>query len=253
MNKPLALASLTLAALAPAAHAQHDSDIALAVIDNQITTGSIANNLFTPGQRIFAAEFGELLENFTDEPGFISFPGTFPVPSTIRFHIEGPVLFWSGSAFDTTAGQVRIGFGPLSPIDSPLAPAPVPGFALAVNASGEWHRHLEFTLLPPAENGIYLLHLSLEGSSSEAQRSLPFFIVFNQNESEEAHDAAIAWAQANLLPSCTADWDNDADADSDDVIAFFASWEQGEADADSDQDTDSDDIIAFFASWEAGC
>jgi len=56
-------------------------------------------------------------------------------------------------------------------------------------------------------------------------------------------------------PPCAADIDGDEDVDSDDISAFFGSWEQGEnrADFDGDGDTDSDDITAFFGRWDAGC
>ncbi len=55
--------------------------------------------------------------------------------------------------------------------------------------------------------------------------------------------------------SCVGDSDCDADTDSDDIVVFFAAWENGEpaGDVDNDEDTDSDDIITFFASWESGC
>jgi len=53
---------------------------------------------------------------------------------------------------------------------------------------------------------------------------------------------------------CAADFDQDGDFDSDDVVGFFAAWDAGEsgADADSDGDTDSDDIVEFFEKWEQG-
>lgn len=57
-----------------------------------------------------------------------------------------------------------------------------------------------------------------------------------------------------LPGACIADYDNDEDFDSDDVIAFFAEWEVGDecADADGDSDADSDDVVAFFAAWDGG-
>ncbi len=55
------------------------------------------------------------------------------------------------------------------------------------------------------------------------------------------------------VPPCPADRDGDADVDSDDIVIFFGTFEEGTADFDSDGDTDSDDIIIFFTHWEAGC
>jgi hypothetical protein len=55
--------------------------------------------------------------------------------------------------------------------------------------------------------------------------------------------------------ACTSDIDVDGDSDSDDIIAFFGAFENGDltADTDGDGDADSDDIIAYFASFETGC
>jgi len=52
----------------------------------------------------------------------------------------------------------------------------------------------------------------------------------------------------------TADFDGDADIDSDDIIAFFAAWDAGDdlADYDNSGAVDSDDIIAFFTLWDEG-
>lgn len=54
---------------------------------------------------------------------------------------------------------------------------------------------------------------------------------------------------------CLSDTDADGDADSDDIIAFFAAWDAGnpEGDIDGDGDDDSDDIIAYFAAFDTGC
>ena len=54
---------------------------------------------------------------------------------------------------------------------------------------------------------------------------------------------------------CRSDVDCDGDSDSDDIVNFFAEWEQSNAaaDVDFDGDTDSDDIIVFFAAFESGC
>jgi hypothetical protein len=52
-----------------------------------------------------------------------------------------------------------------------------------------------------------------------------------------------------------ADYNHDEGVDGDDVIAFFADWDAGEAGADVNQDggVDGDDVIEFFAHWDAGC
>jgi hypothetical protein len=49
------------------------------------------------------------------------------------------------------------------------------------------------------------------------------------------------------------DFNFDRTVDGDDVIAFFASWDAGNADINQDGGTDGDDVIVFFAAWDAGC
>jgi len=53
--------------------------------------------------------------------------------------------------------------------------------------------------------------------------------------------------------ACPADWDHDNDVDSDDVVAFFADWDNGNGDIDGDGDSDSDDLVVFFGRFEGGC
>lgn len=56
-----------------------------------------------------------------------------------------------------------------------------------------------------------------------------------------------------FAPACPADWDSANGVDGDDVIAFFADWDAGNADFNNDGGTDGDDVIDFFAHWDAGC
>ncbi len=53
--------------------------------------------------------------------------------------------------------------------------------------------------------------------------------------------------------SCPADWDNSGGVDGDDIGAFFADWQMGDADIDQSGGTDGDDITYFFERWQAGC
>ncbi|MFO0857332.1 MAG: hypothetical protein U0640_08265 [Phycisphaerales bacterium] len=195
--------SVALSAFVPAALAQHAGDVGLGIENNRIVTGLFDNGAFTPGQRVFGADFGELFPNFTDEPGFDSLPGTFPVGSSIRFNVLGGSRVWNGTEFGSTipADQISIGFGPATPVLTPLTDVLTPGFSLAVESTGEWHRHLEYTLQSPATDGVYLLAMTLTGDHVSMQESLPFWYVFNQNQDEAVHDAAIDWVNENLVPT----------------------------------------------------
>ena len=54
---------------------------------------------------------------------------------------------------------------------------------------------------------------------------------------------------------CLGDYNCDNGVDGDDVISFFADWDNGlpAADLDASTGVDGDDVIVFFARWDAGC
>ncbi len=252
----LACCGLTLF-VCPAALAQH-VDIGLGLKDNHIITGIIDTGAFTPGDRVFGADFGELFPNFTDEPGFDSLPDTFPVPSSISFTIQKALRLWEGDHFGDLipSEQISIGFGPLSPVLTPTSDIATPGFALAVGANGEWHRHLEYTLQAPAADGIYLLELTLTGNHPTMQESLPFWLVFNQNSPEPEHDEAIQWVIDNFVSTpCYADCDASGTLDIDDFICYQTLFALGDPTADCDGDTffTIDDFICFQTAFAIGC
>ena len=170
----------------------HGGDVELVVVGNQIVTG----------QRVYGAEFGEIIPNEVDEPGFDSLPGTFASGSSIRFSILDSLRKWDGSGFDMIPAEtlsVRFGSS-LGPITTPLTPAIVDGFILNVAGDGSWHRHYDFVLNSPASTGIYLLQLQLSSSDPGISSTLPFFIVFNQNDTELNHDSAIEFVRSLTVP-----------------------------------------------------
>lgn len=195
------LSVVVFGAALPVAMAQHAGDVGLVVVENQITTNLIDSGSFTP-ERVFGSEFGELFPNFTDEPGFDSLPGAFEAGSLIGFRMLGALRAWDGASFSAIAPvQISIGFGPVDPVVTPLDDVVSPGFSLAVGSNGQWHRHLEFTLLSPATDGIYLLGMQLFSSEGGVADSEPFWFVFNQNSSEDDHDAAIDWTRRHVVPA----------------------------------------------------
>ena len=201
------LLAVSVAALlvAPAAMAQHSGDIGIALVNNQLTTGRYVSGVFQPGLRVFGVTLGELFPNFASSPGFDSLPAGFPVPSTIGFKIVGGLRLWQGGSISGGIADVRIGigFGPLTPVMTPLTDVTVGGFNLAVGSNGQWHRHLEYTLQEPASEGVYVMQMSLVGSRATMQESLPFWLVFNQNREQAEQDAAIAWLEASLVAGCS--------------------------------------------------
>lgn len=64
-----------------------------------------------------------------------------------------------------------------------------------------------------------------------------------------------AFTTSTSLAECIGDQDCSDGTDGDDVIAFFANWDQSLTAADVNQDggVDGDDVIRFFERWDEGC
>ncbi|MCE7974013.1 MAG: hypothetical protein DYG92_06755 [Leptolyngbya sp. PLA1] len=207
------LISTCFAALSPFATAQpHHGDIRLTVDD------AIRTNDTDGPQRIFASELGAVVPDYTDEPGFVSAPGTFPINSRVGFRILDSLRLWDGASFETiSSAPMELAFSTLSRT-TPQTPHIVDGFSLPVGSNGEWHRHLEFSLLPPAGSGVYLLTLSLWSSDPAIGPSDPFWVVFGNGADAPTLDAAIGWVRQYLLPPvCDPDLNQDGNTDQDDV------------------------------------
>jgi hypothetical protein len=207
-------AVLILSATGMTAGAQvHVGDVILSVTEGRIVTGSSQGP-----ERVFGSTFLDLNPPFTSDPGFDSAPGTFPAQSRIGFRILDALRRWDGVDFGSIApGPLRISFSILE-ICTPEQPATVEGFSLLVGSNGQWHRHLEYTLMPINEPGIYLLSLQL-WSNAGIGDSLPFWIVFSYNASSADHEAAIQWTRNTLAssPVCNPDVNCDGSTDGFDV------------------------------------
>ncbi|MFO0857331.1 MAG: hypothetical protein U0640_08260 [Phycisphaerales bacterium] len=262
--------AIATATMASSALAQHAGDIGIGTREDHIVTGVFTNGQLEPGTRVFGAEFGTLFPNFVNDPGFDSLPGTFSVPSSISFRIQKALRLWQDGQFGSVIPpeQISIGFGPATPVQTPLTDVVTPGFALTVGSNGQWHRHLEYTLNAPASDGIYLLEMTLVGNNAVMQESLPFWLVFNQNKTEAEHDEAIEWVIANLAtegPTCDSiDFNNDTSFfDPQDIDAFLSVYSEGPCvpasaacnDIDFNNDTsvfDPCDINAFLVMYSEG-
>ncbi len=249
--------------------AQHAGDILLTLEDSTIRTYLLPDAEPPSPDRVFASELGETTPLYTDEPGFDSLEGAFPPDSTIGFRVLAPVMLWSNGNFDTVSPSTfRIEFGPLS-VDTQTTPGVVEGFSLSVNAIGEWHRHLGYTIQSPADVGVYAMELQLFSSDPSIEDSLPFWIVFNQSDDEEVHDEAIGYLRAIVTPSCPADLDDgtgtgapDGGVTIDDLLYYLSVFNTGAIEADLDDGTDTgtpdggvtiDDLLYFLARFNLGC
>ncbi|GMV24778.1 MAG: hypothetical protein AMXMBFR58_08090 [Phycisphaerae bacterium] len=251
------MAAIASALACSAALGQHGGDVYLEQdYLGRICTGEIDDETgeVTHNTRVFGAEFGES-PNFTNDPGFDSAIDAFTPGSTIGFTIRRALRAWDGADFDTIpAEQIRVKLGNLGPVLSPTDDTPVTGFALQVGSEGEFHHHLGYTLTDPAQPGIYLLELELWSGDGSLGTSRPFWIVFNQLDSEENHEAATEWVRANLA-GCPSDFDASGFTDTDDFDAFVRAYEAGDFTADVDRTgfVDTDDFDFFVLAYEAGC
>jgi hypothetical protein len=252
----VSLACAAVAGLAGTAWAQpHEGDVALYIENSTIHTGVYDGGVYSQA-RFFAATLGVVAPNFTADPGFDCSPGTFPAGSRNGFDILGPLEVWTASAFEpAAAARMNISFATLS-VDTPETAQVVTGFTLSVGSNGQWHRHLDYTLSNSAPDGVYLLKLEIFSTSASLARSEPFWILFNQNATEQAMSDAAAWVQLNYIAPapCPADFNQDGGVDGSDVESFFLAWESGDpvADVNLDGGVDGSDIETFFVAWQNG-
>ncbi|NUQ52342.1 MAG: hypothetical protein HUU19_06545 [Phycisphaerales bacterium] len=252
------VAAATLAIFAGSAMAQlHAGDILLYAQSNRIVTGqvNVDTGLPEPGVRVFQADFGES-PNFTNDPGMDSDEGVFPPASAVGFTIRRALRKWDGLDFDAIPDErIQVKLGNLGPILTPLNDTPVVGFSLAANSFGKFHHHWGYTLLSPASSGIYLLELEL-WSSAGIQTSEPYWLVFNQNDSQANQDAAFAWVEDNYLGGgCVADFNHDGFVNGDDYDAFASVFDIADPAADINHDgfVNGDDYDMFASAFDAGC
>lgn len=254
---PAIIAGVLLSCTASLSLAQHAGDIYLERnYENRICTARVDQDsgVVVHNTRVFAAEFGES-PNFTNDPGMDSEVGTFAPGTSIGFTIRKALRKWGGADFDLIPPeQISIRLATLGPVLTPMMDTPVTGFAMPVSSAGEFHRHPGFTLTSPAGTGVYLLELELWSTEGGVAASYPYWIVFNQNDSEVNHTAAIEWARSNLV-GCPSDFDASGFSDTDDFDAFVRAYEAGDftADVDGTGFVDTDDFDFFVRAFESGC
>jgi hypothetical protein len=259
-------------AVASVSNGQHLIDMAIGEAQGRIATGvfQIQGENVVPllSQRVFITEFGTF-PNFTSNPGLDSMVGAFQGGSQIGFNIRKALRKWDGLEFPATAAgippeQMQIKLGP--PANTRLTPLTdelVPGFSLAVsnsgNTVGEFHHHPGFTLLDPASDGLYLLELELWSTQSALGTSLPYWMVFSQNASNEELLRAASWVRDNVWqPTCAPDLNNDGLVDDSDFVAFVVAYNYllcdppgCPSDFNGDWVTDDTDFLTFAAAYDA--
>jgi hypothetical protein len=215
-----ALSTLSVACVfASFAHAggkePHGGDVFLDVENGTIVTGLIDEKAMTIDVPVFvfAAEFGDGgTPTQTTNPGFDSLPATFPIGSRVGWNALDGINVWNGSGFIDAPGE-RFTISFTAALQVVVEDSAINGFDLAVQADGAWHRHLTFVIsradAQPPTPGTYLLELEMYSTARGVESSEPYWIVFNHEDDEANHDAAIEWVEDNLAPggagSCLGD------------------------------------------------
>lgn len=236
----------------------HAGDILLVknAAGSRILTGQVNAQTAEPeyNVRVFAAAFADA-PNFTNNPGLDSDIGVFAPGSQIGFTIRKALRLWDGSAFtDIPAERIQVKFGPLGPVLSPTDDTPVVGFSMSVASNGQFHHHPGFTLLSPAEDGVYLMELEVWSTEAGLEASRPYWMVFNQNRPQNEEDDALAWAR-DYLVGCPSDFDQNHFVNGDDFDQFVVAFEAGDIGADFDMNgfVNGDDFDQFIVAFVNGC
>jgi len=251
------LAAGAALSLAAGAAGQHAGDISLGIVGGAIQTAAFDGAATTP-RRVFGATCGDTgVAHFTSNPGFDALPGTFIQGSRTGFTPLAGLRRFAGDALAPVTGgeELEVRFLTLSAVIGVNA---TPGFDLAVQSNGGWHRHFNFTLRSAGGSapapGVYVAEFELYSNDGVTLPSAPFWIVFNDGASAAEHESAIAWVAANLADGgtrCPGDLDGDGAVGAPDLAAALSAWGTPDADLTGDGDTNAADLAEVLSAWGA--
>tara|TARA_B110000196_G_scaffold305457_1_gene303088 strand:+ start:1154 stop:2026 length:873 start_codon:yes stop_codon:yes gene_type:complete len=242
----------------------HAGDVFIYVEEGHIETGLVDEDNTEEHVRVFEAEFGESgLPEYTDEPGWEAFAGTFDPALRVGWNATDGLHRWNGSGLDHDIEEtIMVNFGTLT---FEIGQEPVDGFDLAVAPDGSFHRHVGFLIDGPAgpQPGIYIVELELFAATTRRsfdapEHSEPFWIVFNYSGSEEEHEEAIEWVAENLAgddhghEGCHGDFNDDDDVNVVDLLVLISEWgacSGCDADLDANGIVDVTDLLELMADW----
>jgi hypothetical protein len=193
------IASVSAIALASASHAgvkEPHADLFISASGGLLTTAGwdhASGEILDPAQRVFEGELGldPAFPFSGDEPGI----GSDLVGATISFNLLAGLGEWNGTAFGASTAGLLASYAGQDALSTT-------GGSFSFLVSQGLDLHPEFTLFgasgDPA-NGIYLASFTV--SSAGYGTSSTAWIVFNLGMSEAEHEAAVEWANANLVPA----------------------------------------------------
>ncbi|MCA9304354.1 MAG: hypothetical protein KC996_09550 [Phycisphaerales bacterium] len=223
-TKAIITASLFVSLAASGALAQHADLLLIKDLEGNLLTGQYdfdSAQVVGTGTRVYEGEFDAF--GVSDEPGINALSGS-NIPTGYAaldgnaavsfganaFEINGTVSnlwYWDGTGpvdFSVSANTLTISKAPSSIFSATLdgSGSDVDGFTIETTSSdGFLHKHIDFALsdIDAGSAGFYLwsMDFSVGGSTSEGVYFVHGFGIHN----EEAHEAAIDWVSANLVPA----------------------------------------------------
>lgn len=233
------------------AHAQHSGDIGLRLTDGNLDVYGPIGQADTEG--VFLATFGDTgFPGFTSNPGFDALSGTFP-PGRIGFTVLSGLERWDPTTASWLDPQdvgerLRVSFITLQTI---VEDTPVPGFDLAVQPDGGWHRHVNFELLGDDDgvrlSGVYRMDLELYSTMGVGE-SQPFTLLFDYEADPEEVSAAI---DSMYEAPCSGDLDGDGAVNGGDLSTLLGEWGTTGPNADLNGDgmVDGQDLSILLGRW----
>lgn len=204
--------------------------------------------------------------NLSDDPGFDSQSGSFPVGTGIGLDLLAAVRVWNGADFTTIDPTYAMSVTKGNDlITTPSSDARVAGFQFgSADSGGRFHHHVRYFLEPfdpfTPVAGLWLLQVELWSTNPVVLPSEPVFLIFGSGAvGTSDRDAAIEWVSSNLIsgPCTVADLAEPFDTlDLADIVAFVDAFTTVDLSADVAAPfgvLDLADIVGFVDSFVAGC
>ena len=191
------LSSLALASLSFGGTKEPHADVFITFTGGQLSTAGwnhTSGEILDPAQRVFEGELGldPAFPFSGDEPGI----GSDLVGSTVTINLLAGLGSWNGAGFDAANAGLLASYAGQDAFSTT-------GGSFSFLVSQGLDLHPEFTVFGPGgsdpANGIYLA--AFTASSAGYLTSETSWIVFNLGMSEAEHEAAVEWANANLVPA----------------------------------------------------
>jgi hypothetical protein len=189
--------------------AQHAGDIYVEDAKGVLRTGAVVDGAtISVPETVFISTLNG--NGFSSNPGFDTVPPMFEVGTRLGFNLRAPLQVWNGCGFFLDVhSSLRVSFFTVA-VES--AAGFVPGFDLAVESNGGWHKHLTHNVRSVPDggvpaNGVYLMEFELYSTDPDLENSAPFWFVYNMGADPEELDNAIAWTLTHIAqnPACRAD------------------------------------------------